>query len=463
MINNIKKDEITYLLKVLENYKKKGNFTIDTVESITRCVGLKECDFNNGVQKKVTDLTSQFQTICSELKAYGYNDDKFNYIWNTPRNKMTPDERLDYIKLYCPLDYNHLEKGIKKIFKFMDKNHISHESKASFKMRADNVVIRLKKDDYEGARKVIDFINSDEYLKEGMNQVNPLLPTIGNVGCVVDKDEYNKNKKTFNWESMCVLYDYVKNNDNISYEGFMNHLQNSKLLNEMIKESNELISKIKSVNPKVSIYSSFKEKISSHFKLQNKDNIDKKQDVQESDLKPQIDYRNCFDMAITATVVNYGINHTSLALQKILSGDVTGYNGISRNFKNAYDNNNYRELFKQIPLTELRKIVNSVYYKDYLNNMMKYKSDRFNRLFESAINNPNVSVGGLISGRIDNLEQLPKEISIVARLPYDEKIYYIKRKLIEDGYNISDVNDQNLVNNYVNIVKNPQTNSGMSR
>ena len=48
----------------------------------------------------------------------------------------------NHIKVYIPLDADHIERGVNEIFDFLDKNNISHLSKVGQKIRFDDVVVR---------------------------------------------------------------------------------------------------------------------------------------------------------------------------------------------------------------------------------------------------------------------------------------------------------------------------------
>ena len=77
----------------------------------------------------------------------------------------------DHIKVYIPLDHEHLERGANGIFDFLDQNHISHESKIGKRIRFDNIVIRLtNKEDLD---KLLSFVDNNKYIQEGLIKPNP--------------------------------------------------------------------------------------------------------------------------------------------------------------------------------------------------------------------------------------------------------------------------------------------------
>ena len=90
--------------------------------------------------------------------------------------------RKQFIKLYIPIDFQHLFEGVNQLFDFIKEQDIKHLSKVSKKIRSDNVIVRLGSDDLEGAKKIIDFVNSNPYFKDGLNKSNPFIPTINGIG-----------------------------------------------------------------------------------------------------------------------------------------------------------------------------------------------------------------------------------------------------------------------------------------
>ena len=91
-----------------------------------------------------------------------------------------------FIKLYVALDTEHVFEGANQIFDFIEKSGLKHQSKIGKQIRSDNVIIRLPINDVEGAKKVINYISSNPYLRQGMNRVNPFIPSINGVGYMTE-------------------------------------------------------------------------------------------------------------------------------------------------------------------------------------------------------------------------------------------------------------------------------------
>ncbi len=132
----------------------------------------------------------------------------------------------EYIKLYIPLDYEHLYEGVNQIFDFLDKEGIEHESIVSSQMRVDNVIIRLRADDFDNANKIIDFITSNSKIKGGLNRVNPFVPSRKGIGIMCEHgNSYNRDISKL----ICSYMDYCKiNNINeTSAEEFRKYIKSS--------------------------------------------------------------------------------------------------------------------------------------------------------------------------------------------------------------------------------------------
>ncbi len=97
----------------------------------------------------------------------------------------------EYIKVYVPLDSQHIWDGVNIIFDFLSQNNIIHQSKVGKRFRFDNVVIRLtnKKD----AEKLIKFIKTNQYIQDGLVEPNPFAYNKDNIALACDGNiSYNE-------------------------------------------------------------------------------------------------------------------------------------------------------------------------------------------------------------------------------------------------------------------------------
>lgn len=88
------------------------------------------------------------------------------------------------VKLYIPLDIHHLKEGANQLFDFISSINIKHQSKIAKIIRNDNIVVRVNS--MEDANMIIDYVNSNAYIREGMLHVNPFLPSKNGVGITMD-------------------------------------------------------------------------------------------------------------------------------------------------------------------------------------------------------------------------------------------------------------------------------------
>ena len=90
----------------------------------------------------------------------------------------------NHIKIYIPLDLDHVEFGAKLIFDFLEQNNISHVSKLGKRIRFDNIVVRLLK--IEDAEKLIDFVSNNSFIRDGLIEANPFAFQKNGIALTVD-------------------------------------------------------------------------------------------------------------------------------------------------------------------------------------------------------------------------------------------------------------------------------------
>lgn len=105
------------------------------------------------------------------------------------------------IKMYIPLDYGHIKEGAKQLFDFISSSNITHQSKISDILRNDNLVVRVNS--LEDAEKIVNFINNNSYLKEGLIKVNPFLANHSGVGFAMD------NNESYNYTLCEIINNYI--------------------------------------------------------------------------------------------------------------------------------------------------------------------------------------------------------------------------------------------------------------
>lgn len=88
------------------------------------------------------------------------------------------------LKIYIPLDKQHIYDGANQIFDYVSENKIPHQSKIGSDIRFDDVVLRV--DTKEDCKKISNFVANNRYLKEGLIDTNPFAYTDGNISFAWD-------------------------------------------------------------------------------------------------------------------------------------------------------------------------------------------------------------------------------------------------------------------------------------
>ncbi len=136
--------------------------------------------------------------------------------------KTDYDNHTDIIKMYIPLDKEHMARSIHEIFSFLEQNKIEHFSKVSDKVRFDDLVIRVK--NMGDAAKLQRFIQKNEYIKEGMIAPNPFAVSAGGISYAWD-DEINYNGALADYITNYMNTKYTYGGlDDVSYEDFFSYL-----------------------------------------------------------------------------------------------------------------------------------------------------------------------------------------------------------------------------------------------
>lgn len=154
--------------------------------------------------------------------SYNYNDWIERYKNNPDIKVFTTESRKHFlwyikgktlgneIKLYIPLDKEHIKEGANQLFDFISSTKMNHQSKIADIIRNDNIVIRV--DTLEDAQTIIDYINNNMYLKEGMIRVNPFLPSCNGVGITMD-NTYSYNSTVC--KIISEFLNYLKQNNRL--------------------------------------------------------------------------------------------------------------------------------------------------------------------------------------------------------------------------------------------------------
>lgn len=147
-------------------------------------LGIKQNDRDKDVNNFFSYWISRFENK-TNIKCFV--DENWKYFCQFKNSSQMEKE---YIKMYIPLDCEHLYEGANKIFDFLADNNIKHLSKIGKHIRFDNVVVRLT--NKEDALKLAEFIKNDNFIQEGLNEPNPFAFSKDNIAYACDgKISYN--------------------------------------------------------------------------------------------------------------------------------------------------------------------------------------------------------------------------------------------------------------------------------
>lgn len=127
-------------------------------------------------------------------------------------------------KIYVPLDYEHIYDGVNRIFDFINMCGIIHNSKVRNTIKIDDVVIRVNNE--ADCKKIINFINRDKYIRDGLIKGNIFAFSDGGVNVTYD------GATSFNHVVACTIADYL--NEMYSNNVSMNKV-NSRTYDDYLK------------------------------------------------------------------------------------------------------------------------------------------------------------------------------------------------------------------------------------
>lgn len=270
----------------------------------SRVYGLLE-DFNIKTTDKIKNLSiSPLFYYEDWQKALGNNKNlsvsfRGNY-WTTFKNREDIlYETKRYIKIYFSLDHKHLFEGVKQLITYLISENIIHTSKSTSCVRADNVIIRLKYDDYESLKKVVKFIECNKYLQEGKNKLNPFLPIFGSVAVMYD------DGRSYNKELASLIATYINTyamEGKINFDNFVKYIKSNKEDDSIFLET-------------------FENAFFKKGKYQQILEQDTKTENLESLIKSNKDPREMLEFAIIVAFEKYSKSQAISAIENALKGD----------------------------------------------------------------------------------------------------------------------------------------------
>ena len=171
-------------------YQENPNIEItdDTFYDALANYGLTEEEIK---EKRVHDINSNIKDnfFASWINNFKDNPDlDVYYTLNQSRFlqfRNYDDGTAECYKLYLSFPEDRMYACVNALFQYIAHNKIKTFSKVADTLRSDSVVLRIvKKDD---AKKVIDFVNNNEFISSACRPVNPFLMNAGNIGMAYDR------------------------------------------------------------------------------------------------------------------------------------------------------------------------------------------------------------------------------------------------------------------------------------
>ena len=315
----------------------------------------------------------------------------------------------NHIKIYLSLSEQYLVQGVNMIFDYLAQNNIGHVSKVAQRDRSDVLVLRIERE--EDVPQVLDFINSNSFLKENARPISPFTMRSDNVGITFDgylsynmtvamilDNYFASRKESNNFNSICL--DDLKNYINDYYYRTFIDNTNLKDFMELDEVKNEIlrIKKFKpyenNINEKVlinymHIFNAFKTSLNNNanyndlindFREYNKDVYDNASIKKFSDALNKNTLEENADEKLIEDYIFYAYNKYSQNKDKvaisILDFANSKYNAITRD-------NGFRNRFKEnLDFNQIMRITNKSPI-DYVNRKLEELNKKAS-LYEQA-------------------------------------------------------------------------------
>jgi hypothetical protein len=376
-----------------------------------------------------------FDTFYPVKNINAYCNPNWSYFFQFVNGNLRNDN--EFIKLYIPIDSKHLEESVNRLFKYIASLNIEHCSKVSQEVRSDNVVVRLKKGDYYNAMKIINFVNSDEYIKKSLNKTNPFVPTLNGIG-IMEENGISYNGEIANHVAHFINRSYREHKESVSYDEFNYFMEKNNYDKDV---QNALHGKLGDI----------KEELSSHQKL------------------------NLFLDSLTATYQKYGLTQAVGALKEAMHGNFSCFTNSSPNkvkYRSLMNQNLEMDDIKIFVRSALEQVLGdisslstdemSVKYCNYLlqddlvrkldaaskNTIANYDSSQLTHAIQKYIFNGDTSSFSKYKKMDGKYDESINYRDYISSIGQNSIMEVIKKSLIIRGLNINALSDRFLIEMY---------------
>ena len=146
-----------------------------------------------------------------------------NYFCRFGNNENDVMALNNPLKIFIPVNYKHLKISFEKIMNFLNENNISYQAKIAKEIRIDNIVVRVS--NINDAKAIVEYVNCDEYIKEGLGKPSPFCFNYRGIAFALDANTSYHNT-VVNY-----IYNYINNKradnelDSIDCTDFYNYVK----------------------------------------------------------------------------------------------------------------------------------------------------------------------------------------------------------------------------------------------
>ena len=216
-------NKIEELFKSILDFCQINNkdLTEGVVYDFLRFYGLKSIDKAKDNPKDISHMFEKWSKKVNN-RLFGKKNIYYYLFPNSDfcgfKSRKEDSSNKEWFKIYVAVDYDHIKKSVNSLIDFLNsQTEFIYDMKVAKKMRSDNIVIRVKNENH--VQSILDFIKTNLTIQKGLNPQNPLMPNINGIGLI------NDFGGSYNDFMAGIVCDFLKQNDDLSYESFVNYLK----------------------------------------------------------------------------------------------------------------------------------------------------------------------------------------------------------------------------------------------
>lgn len=214
-------ERIEYFLKSMMYVRENRNFSLSCTNVYSSLISFDIDNKDRNVDLGISIFDRWINNFKDKKNINVFVDPNWSYFCQFTNNKKEVLNKEEQIKIYIPLDSNHIVNGVERIFSFLASKNISHLSKVSKHIRFDDIVIRVSNS--FDAEIISNFIKNDSYIQEGLIKHNPFAVEKESISYACDKNiSYNSMVSTL--VANYINYSYDLKQD-VNIESFKKYIE----------------------------------------------------------------------------------------------------------------------------------------------------------------------------------------------------------------------------------------------